>query len=68
MWIFCILKEVYCCRPKFRSYKPQDEKLKEAKLADAEPVAVEDEVKDLLEAGKEKVSQLIINFSIKKIV
>ncbi|CAB3239351.1 unnamed protein product [Arctia plantaginis] len=42
-------------KPKFRSYKPQDEKLKEAKLAEAEPAAVENEVKDLLEAGKEKV-------------
>lgn len=42
-------------RPKFRSYRPQDEGLQEAKLEDAQPVAVEDEVKDLLEAGKEKV-------------
>lgn len=42
-------------KPKFRSYRPQDECLKEAKLEDAEPVAVEEEVKDLLEAGKEKV-------------
>ncbi|XP_048007288.1 coiled-coil domain-containing protein 12 [Leguminivora glycinivorella] len=42
-------------KPKFRSYKPQDETLQEAKLEDALPTAVEDEVKDLLEAGKEKV-------------
>ncbi|XP_075971761.1 coiled-coil domain-containing protein 12 [Anticarsia gemmatalis] len=42
-------------KPKFRSYKPQDETLQEAKLEDAVPPAVEDEVKDLLEAGKEKV-------------
>ncbi|XP_063533518.1 coiled-coil domain-containing protein 12 [Cydia strobilella] len=42
-------------KPKFRSYKPQDETLQEAKLEDALPPAVEDEVKDLLEAGKEKV-------------
>ncbi|XP_059046110.1 coiled-coil domain-containing protein 12 [Achroia grisella] len=42
-------------KPKFRSYKPQDETLQESKLEDAEPTAVEDEVKDLLEAGKEKV-------------
>ncbi|KAI5637436.1 cwf18 pre-mRNA splicing factor domain-containing protein [Phthorimaea operculella] len=42
-------------KPKFRSYKPQDETLQEAKIEDAEPVAVEEEVKDLLEAGKEKV-------------
>lgn len=42
-------------RPKFRSYKPQDEMLQEAKLEEAQPTLVEDEVKDLLEAGKEKV-------------
>ncbi|KAM3967306.1 coiled-coil domain-containing protein 12 [Aphomia sociella] len=42
-------------KPKFRSYKPQDETLQESKLEDAQPIAVEDEVKDLLEAGKEKV-------------
>ncbi|KAI8424340.1 hypothetical protein MSG28_002881 [Choristoneura fumiferana] len=42
-------------KPKFRSYRPQDESLLEAKLEDALPPAVEDEVKDLLEAGKEKV-------------
>ncbi|KAJ8727582.1 hypothetical protein PYW07_001701 [Mythimna separata] len=42
-------------KPKFRSYKPQDESLQEAKLQDAEPAAVEAEVKDLLEAGKEKI-------------
>ncbi|XP_028175431.1 coiled-coil domain-containing protein 12 [Ostrinia nubilalis] len=42
-------------KPKFRSYKPQDELLQEAKLEEAQPTLVEDEVKDLLEAGKEKV-------------
>lgn len=42
-------------KPKFRSYKPQDDSLLEAKLEDAEPAAVEAEVKDLLEAGKEKI-------------
>ncbi|XP_053603586.1 coiled-coil domain-containing protein 12 [Plodia interpunctella] len=42
-------------KPKFRSYKPQDETLQEAKIADALPSAVEEDVKDLLEAGKEKV-------------
>ncbi|CAK1598905.1 unnamed protein product [Parnassius mnemosyne] len=42
-------------KPKFRSYKPQDETLQEAKLEDAEPAAVDNEVKDLIEAGKEKV-------------
>uniref|UniRef100_A0A1E1W961 Cwf18 pre-mRNA splicing factor n=1 Tax=Pectinophora gossypiella TaxID=13191 RepID=A0A1E1W961_PECGO len=42
-------------KPKFRSYNPQDEKLQESKLEDAQPVEVEEEVKDLLEAGKEKV-------------
>ncbi|CAD0197104.1 unnamed protein product [Chrysodeixis includens] len=42
-------------KPKFRSYKPQDETLQEAKIDDAVPAAVEAEVKDLLEAGKEKI-------------
>ncbi|CAH2071170.1 unnamed protein product, partial [Iphiclides podalirius] len=42
-------------KPKFRSYRPQDETLQEAKLEDAEPAVVDNEVKDLLEAGKEKV-------------
>ncbi|XP_072939530.1 coiled-coil domain-containing protein 12 [Epargyreus clarus] len=42
-------------KPKFRSYKPQDEALQEAKIRDAEPAVVDDEVKDLVEAGKEKV-------------
>ncbi|CAG9559680.1 unnamed protein product [Danaus chrysippus] len=42
-------------KPKFRSYKPQDENLQKEKLQDAEPAQVEEEVKDLVEAGKEKV-------------
>ncbi|XP_045765250.1 coiled-coil domain-containing protein 12 isoform X2 [Maniola jurtina] len=42
-------------KPKFRSYKPQDEDLKKEKLTDAAPSLVEEEVKDLVEAGKEKV-------------
>ncbi|XP_062526062.1 coiled-coil domain containing 12-like protein [Bombyx mori] len=42
-------------KPKFRSYKPQDGALQESKLSDAEPTVIEEEVKDLLEAGKEKV-------------
>lgn len=46
----------YVFRPKFRSYRPQDETLQEAKLDDAQPAVVDNEVKDLLEAGKEKVS------------
>lgn len=52
-----------CSRPKFRSYKPQDEGLQEAKLEDAVPVSVDEEVKDLLEAGKEKVSLGIFVFN-----
>lgn len=44
-----------CFRPKFRSYRPQDETLQEVKLDDAVPAELEEEVKDLLEAGKEKV-------------
>lgn len=42
-------------KPKFRSYKPQDESLQKEKLQDAEPSLVDEEVKDLVEAGKEKV-------------
>ncbi|XP_047510307.1 coiled-coil domain-containing protein 12 isoform X1 [Pieris napi] len=42
-------------RPMFRSYKPQDESLQQAKIQDAEPEKVDEEVKDLVEAGKEKV-------------
>ncbi|GBP62955.1 Coiled-coil domain-containing protein 12 [Eumeta japonica] len=42
-------------KPKFRSYRPQDENLKDAVLEEAQPVAVEEEVKDLLEAANEKV-------------
>lgn len=42
-------------RPKFRSYKPQDEKLQESVMMEAQPAAVEEEVKDLLEAANEKV-------------
>lgn len=55
-------------RPKFRSYKPQDEMLQEAKLEEAQPTLVEDEVKDLLEAGKEKVGIYTILFDIYKIL
>lgn len=42
-------------KPKFRSYRPQDEVLQEAALPEAQPAAVDEEVKDLLEAAKEKV-------------
>ncbi|XP_047528876.1 coiled-coil domain-containing protein 12 [Vanessa atalanta] len=42
-------------KPKFRSYKPQDETLQKEKIEDAQPSLVEAEVKDLVEAGKEKV-------------
>lgn len=42
-------------RPVFRNYKPQDEKLKEAVLPDADPENVEEVVKDQLEAAKSKV-------------
>ncbi|XP_050667707.1 coiled-coil domain-containing protein 12 [Leptidea sinapis] len=42
-------------KPKFRSYKPQDELLQESKLKEAEPAKVDEEIKDLVEAGKEKV-------------
>ncbi|XP_047510308.1 coiled-coil domain-containing protein 12 isoform X2 [Pieris napi] len=42
-------------RPMFRSYKPQDESLQQAKIQDAEPEKVDEEVKDLVEAGKEKM-------------
>lgn len=42
-------------RPKFRSYRPQDEKLKEQIIEDAKPGNVENEVKDQLEAANSKV-------------
>lgn len=42
-------------RPKFRSYKPQDETLKENVLQEAKPGDVINEVKDQLEAAKSKV-------------
>lgn len=42
-------------KPKFRSYKPQDETLQDSKLEDAQPAVLDEQVKDLLEAGKEKV-------------
>ncbi|XP_047371306.1 coiled-coil domain-containing protein 12 [Vespa velutina] len=41
--------------PKFRSYKPQDESLKEKVLEDAKPGDVETEVQDQLSAAKTKV-------------
>ncbi|XP_046820715.1 coiled-coil domain-containing protein 12 [Vespa crabro] len=41
--------------PKFRSYKPQDESLKEKVLEDAKPGDVETEVQDQLNAAKTKV-------------
>ncbi|XP_008559088.1 coiled-coil domain-containing protein 12 [Microplitis demolitor] len=42
-------------KPKFRSYKPQDENLKENVLEDAKPGDVESEVQDLLSAAQSKV-------------
>jgi hypothetical protein len=42
-------------RPKFRSYVPSDEKLKEGTIAPAKPGDVESEVKDQLEAAKSRV-------------
>ncbi|XP_043496790.1 coiled-coil domain-containing protein 12 [Polistes fuscatus] len=41
--------------PKFRSYKPQDESLKEKVLENAKPGDVESEVQDQLNAAKSKV-------------
>ncbi|XP_014599172.1 PREDICTED: coiled-coil domain-containing protein 12 [Polistes canadensis] len=41
--------------PKFRSYKPQDESLKEKVLENAKPGDVESEVQDQLSAAKSKV-------------
>ncbi|KOB67166.1 Coiled-coil domain containing 12-like protein [Operophtera brumata] len=52
-------------KPKFRSYRPQDETLQEVKLDDAVPAELEEEVKDLLEAGKEKV-KLLFNLAPRK--
>ncbi|KAK0089565.1 hypothetical protein PV325_006694 [Microctonus aethiopoides] len=42
-------------KPKFRSYKPQDETLKENVLEEPKPGDVEAEVEDLLNAAKQKV-------------
>ncbi|KAL0271146.1 UNVERIFIED_CONTAM: hypothetical protein PYX00_008336 [Menopon gallinae] len=42
-------------KPKFRSYKPIDEKLKEAVIEDAKPSNVEEEVKEQLAAAHTKV-------------
>ncbi|XP_012254097.1 coiled-coil domain-containing protein 12 [Athalia rosae] len=42
-------------KPKFRSYKPQDESLKEKLLDDAKPGDIESEVKEQLNAANAKV-------------
>ncbi|KAK4881986.1 hypothetical protein RN001_005305 [Aquatica leii] len=42
-------------KPKFRSYKPQDDKLNELVLGDAKPGDIEVEVKDQLSLAKTKV-------------
>lgn len=42
-------------RPKFRSYKPEDEKLKESLVTEAKPGDVSKEIKDQLDAAKSKV-------------
>lgn len=42
-------------KPKFRSYKPQDESLQENVLTEAKPANVEEEIKEQLEAANEKV-------------
>ncbi|KAK5650076.1 hypothetical protein RI129_001154 [Pyrocoelia pectoralis] len=42
-------------KPKFRSYKPEDEKLNELTLGDAKPGNVEAEVKDQLSLAKTQV-------------
>lgn len=44
-----------CRRPKFRSYKPQDDSLKENVLEDAKPGDVVAEVQDQLSAATSKV-------------
>lgn len=53
-----------CDRPKFRSYKPQDESLKDKVLEDAKPGNVEEEVKDQLSAANTKVviEELVSNY------
>ncbi|XP_070160020.1 coiled-coil domain-containing protein 12 [Polyergus mexicanus] len=42
-------------KPKFRSYKPQDENLKNNMLEDAKPGDVESEVREQLDAASSKV-------------
>ena len=51
--MFCILV-IIAFRPKFRSYRPQDNNLKEKILEDAKPGDVEAEVEDQLKAGTTK--------------
>ena len=46
---------VSCLRPKFRSYKPQDDGLKENVVEGAKPADVLAEVQDQLSAGTSKV-------------
>lgn len=49
-----MLKLCFFDRPKFRSYKPQDESLKENILDEPAPGDVESEVQEQLEAAKTK--------------
>lgn len=56
----CILKllftlAVVCYRPKFRSYKPEDESLKANVVGDAQPGDIRAEVKDQLESASSSV-------------
>lgn len=44
----------FYCRPKFRSYKPQDDSLKNSALEDAKAADIESEVQDQLHAAKTK--------------
>jgi len=42
-------------RPKFRSYRPLDDTLKDNKIEDAKPGNIEDQVKDQLQSANTKV-------------
>ncbi|KAF3421528.1 hypothetical protein E2986_08438 [Frieseomelitta varia] len=53
--VYICVCSCHCDRPKFRSYKPQDENLKDKVLEDAKPGNVEEEVQDQLSAANTKV-------------
>lgn len=47
-----MLAKICIFRPKFRSYRPEDDTLKENALEESKPIDIRAEVKDQLEAAK----------------